>query len=392
MKLLAQVLSVSVVVVVATVARPQSAPPSPASRPTAHAVIITGLGGEKAYSRNVLDWSRRFHAVLTGKCGLKSANISVLAETADPKAKPARAKATIDTIRAAFKQAAGRVRPGDQFILFLAGLGQVNEEVGKLCLPGRDLRADDLEQMLDALPTRNIVIINAASGGAEFLKQYLKDGRVVLTGCGYETEGNQCYFGEFVIRAFETREADTLKGYGNGDGVIDMLEAYCYAAKWTCDWYHRQYRLGDYRPGGRRLAEDDPHIYWVVRGKETRKIWNRLYAGTLHRSVRPTFRPVRDKASGKMLTKDPLPANLDAEPDFDPKWGRFDRHWHFRRMLAETSRLDDNGLSKEAFFLWEPYKLKAHPEDPEPGETTWLARRTVLGRPQRIKKVRPLPK
>ena len=122
--------------------------PAPASKPTAHAIIITGLGGGKTYTRNLLDWSARFSKLLTTRCGLPAAHITVLAETADPKATPPRAKATLENIRAAFSRAAGRVGKNDRFILFIAGLGQVNEEVGKLCLPGVDLRADELEEML----------------------------------------------------------------------------------------------------------------------------------------------------------------------------------------------------------------------------------------------------
>ena len=392
MKPVAQVLLVVTVAVTAAVAFPRDATPATtrpaAAKPAAHALIITGVGVEKAYSRNLLDWAGRFRAVLTGKCGLPAANVAVLTETADPKAKPPRLKATLENIRAAFAAAAKRVGPDDQFILFLAGQGQINEELGKLCLPGPDLRADDLEEMLAALATRNIVIINAASGAAEFLKNYLADGRVILTGCGYETEGNQSYFAEFVLRAFETGEPDRLNGFGNRDGAVDLLEAYCYAARWTANWYHRQCRVEDYRPGGQRLPEGDPNLYWVVRGKQTRKVWNRLYAGTRHRSVRPAFRPAPDKATGKLLTKDPLPANLDTEADFEPKWGRFDKHWHFRRMLAETARLDDTGQAREGLFLWEPYKFKPCPPDGEPGDPTWLARRTVLGRPQRLTKIK----
>ena len=360
-----------------------------ASRPAAHAVIITGLGNDKAYSRNLLDWAGRCRAVLTAKCGLAPANVAILTETADPKADPPRARATVENVRAAFAKAKARVGPRDQFILFLAGHGQINEELGKLCLPGRDLRADQLEEMLADLPTNHIVIINAASGGAEFLKNTLKAGRVILTGCGYETEGNQSYFAEFVLRAFETGEADRLKGYGNRDGAVDLFEAYCYAARWTANWYHRQYRADSYRPGGRPQQPDDPHLYWVVRGRETRKIWDRLYAGTRHRSVRPAFRPVRDKATGKLVTTDPLPPDLDAEADFEPKWGRFDKHWHFRRMLAETARLDDTDAARDGLFLWQPYKFKPCPPDPAPGEPTWLARRTVLGRPERPAKIKP---
>jgi hypothetical protein len=79
---------------------------------------------------------------------------------------------------------------------------------------------------------------------------------------------------------------------------------------------------------------------------------------------------------------DPLPKDLDSEPDPTPKFGRFDKHWHHRRLLAEHARLDDNGKPKQAFFLWKPYKFQDIPKKLEPGETGYLARRTAIGRPE----------
>jgi len=384
--------------IAAAAASATAAPRTPATQPavrrgpTAHAVIITGLGGNEAYSRNLLDWANRFHAVLTGKCGVPAGNVLVLTETAAPKGNPPRRKATLENIRAAMDEMARKVRPDDQFILFLAGHGQIQELVGKLCLPGLDLRSDDLEDMLSALKTEKMVIVNCASGGADFLKDYLKEGRVILTAAGYETEGTQTYFAEFFIRAYETGKADTFaprdsRVYGNKDGKIDMLEAFCYAAKWTADWYHRQYLLTDAKRRKRPKEGEppDPNIYWLVRGKVTRQVWKRLYEGSNYKLTRPEFKPKRDRKTGKIINEDPLPKDLDAEPDFEPKFGRFDENWHNRRILAETARLDDNGIAKEGFFLWKPYKFQKYPKRIHEGDATYLARRTVLGAPKLLK-------
>jgi len=345
---------------------------APAAEPGAtRAVLVAGLGGSEQYSRLLLDWTNRFHAVLTKQCGVPADNIVVLTETEDAKATPPRQKATLENVKAEMEKMARALRTRDQFVLFLAGHGQISEEFGKLCLPGPDLKATDLGDMLDALPAERLVIINAASGGAEFLKSYLRPGRVVLTASGYETEGTQTYFAEFLLQGFETGRADA-----NRDKAIDMLEAYAYAARETANFYHRQHLL-EQPDLGRDVKPDPTKTYWLVRGKETRALWLKLYAGTDNLLARP--RKERDD-SGKEV--DNLPADLDSEPDPTPKFGRFDKHWAYRRLLAEHARLDDTPKPQNALFLWKPYEFADVPKDPKPGETCFLARQTVLGKPR----------
>lgn len=355
-----------------------SAPEIAAGAATTRAVILSGLGGSKQYSRALLDWTARFHAVLTKRCGVKGEHVVVLAETEDLKAAPPRRKSTAENFRAAMAEMRKRLRGDDQFVLFLAGQGQINEEVGKLCVPGRDITAAEVGDLVDALPAKQIVIVNAASGGADFLKAYLRPGRVILTAAGYETEGAQTYFAELFLRGFETGRADV-----NKDKAVDMLEAYAYAARGTANFYHRQYVVE--RPAlGRGVKPTPGKVYWLVRGKQTRAIWRRLYADTHNVLARPQK---RRNDEGKLT--DDLPADLDAEADAAPKFGRYDKHWHHRRILAEHARLDDTGNAKEAMFLWKPYKFQKLPAATQPGQTGYLARRTILGRPAAAAKAKP---
>jgi len=358
------------IVVAATTLQAQPAK-APTTRPAASApagpvtrtVIVSGLGGSKAYSRNLLDWVKRAHAVLTGQCGLRPEHVVVLTEEADPAAKPPRARSTLANFRATMEQMAKTLGPDDQFVLILLGHGQINEPVGKLCLPGPDLKADALADMLDALPTAKIVMINAASGGAEFIKTCAAEGRVLITGAGAEDDGNQTYFAEFFLRGYETGEADA-----NRDKVIDLAEAYCYAARATANFYHRQYLVNT---GGTR-DESDP-LVWYVRGKNTRAIWRKLYAGTKNTLGMPRTSPGEDP-----------PPDPETEPDAEPIFRAFGPHWHNRRVLAEHARLDDNG-GKKGFYLWQPYEFTELPDD-EPGAVGFLTRRTVLGRTELLKR------
>jgi len=54
-----------------------------------------------------------------------------------------------------------------------------------------------------------------------------------------------------------------------------------------------------------------------------------------------------------------------------------------RTIALDTGNaIDDTEITKEAFFLWKPYKFEKLPDRVFPGDTTWLARRTVLGKPK----------
>jgi hypothetical protein len=341
-----------------------------ADAPITRAVIVAGLGGNEQYSRMLTDWAGRFHAVLTKQCSLKGEHVLLLTEAEDAKASPPRRKATTANVKAALGEMARALRPNDQFILVLLGHGQINEESGKLCLPGRDMTAGELGDLLDSLPAEQVVIVNAASGGADFLKAYLRAGRVIVTAAGYETEGTQTYFAEFFLRGYETGRADADR-----NRKIDLLEAYVYAARETANFYHRQYVVK--RPDlGKGVKPTPGKVYWLVRGKETRGIWRKLYADTDNILARPQ----KQRNDEGKLTDD-LPADLDAETDPRPAFGRYDKHWHNRRILAEHARLDDTGRSKQALFLWQPYKFLKPPTDTAPGQTGHLARHTVLGRP-----------
>ncbi len=344
----------------AALGQPAATQPAPATRPAAvaRAIIVSGLGGSKAYSRNLLDWTNRCYKVLTDKCGLKGENVVVLTETADAKAAPPRLESTLENFRAAVEKTKAALGSNGQFILVMLGHGQINEPVGKLCLPGEDLKADELASMLDSLPTGRIVLINASSGGAEFVKTCAAPGRVLITGGGAEDDGNQTYFAEFFLRGYETGEADADK-----DKTIDLMEAYVYAARWTANFYHRQYLVGQAR-GQRSLL--DP-LVWYVRGKDTRAIWRKLYADTNNTLGTPRPGP-----------NDPPLPDPETEPDKEPRFGDFGSEWHNRRVLAEHARLDDNA-GKKGFYLWQPYEFVKLPPD-QPSETGFVARRVALGR------------
>ena len=326
-------------------AAPEEAPP------TARALVLGGhaLDPKGPYARNMNDWVDRFVKLLVGKWGVPVENIQVLADREAAKAEPPVRKSTLKNVHAAFETLKRRLRANDQFILFVVGHGTVTEPVGKLCLPGADLKATELADLLDALPTRKIVIVNCASGGAEFLEKYSRRRRVVVSACGITGQGAQTYFAEFFLLAYERGKADA-----NGDGVITLLEAFNRAAHQCINWYHRQYKV--------KKEKGEPVLprEVIVRTREARRLFRKFYDG------------VKDL---QMLEP---PQGDDEDENSDPSFEGL-QDLPFRRESGEHASLEDRGENRGALH-WTQNKHRVLKG--EPGEQGETAARTVLGSPR----------
>jgi hypothetical protein len=277
---------------------------APARKTEVWALLLGGSQGEPVYGRAMSDWLNRAHALLTKEWKVDPSHVLLLAEKHEKVNLPPAEAPTLENVRNAFKKLKDAMKSGDRLIVLMVGHGQTNEPVGKFCLPGPDLDAEELAKMLDALATTNVVLLHFAGGGAEFQQKLGRKGRVIVCASGKLGEGNQVYFAEFFLRAYETKAADE-----NKDGKITLLEAFNWAGHETVNWYHRQYRNRDGT--------------WRVLGKETRALWKKLYEGS-------------DK---KLATPD----NED-DPDIEPVWGKEPTDdWLSRRILAEHASLDDRG-------------------------------------------------
>lgn len=321
-----------------------AAAPARQAAPTTRVLVIGGLSGDPdgAYARNLRDWIGRFVALMRRE-RVPPANITVLAEAAAPRANPPVGLSTRANVRAAFEKIAEAVNPQDQFVLFIVGHGTVTEPVGKLCLPGPDLNADELAKMLDGLLTRNVAVLNCASGGAEFLRKCARPGRVVVSAAGVEGEGIQTYFAEFLLLGYETHKADR-----DGNGKITVLEAFNWSAGACVDWYHRQKGVKIKTPAGVKPPKEQ---FLIVDGKEACRLFKKFYDGTnmkLHADSRPNV------------------------PDSDPVVGD-------GRETTELASIEDLGEPVKAAVHWvkNQHVLMAG----KPGEQGAVAARAVLGHP-----------
>ena len=297
----------------------------PAGAPRAgqcHALIVSGLGGSPLYARRYRDWAKRFGDHLTSKAKVPAANVTILTSDKDLKSPLVRGPATRKAVLKSLAAMAGTVQPKDQFVLILIGHGSASDKEPTLALPGRDLTPKPLADALLDIQAANQVVLNFSGAAGGFLKDLSCAGRVNISATLPE-ETAEPVFAEFFLRALESARADgegaaTRPPAGAKDGKITLLEAYHWATRQTAMWISRQ-----------TINEDDT---WTVTGKESVKIFKKLYEGPAEESG------TRKLSSDSDATIDD--PDVAVVPPQEPEEARL---WDGRRVVNEHAALDDLG-------------------------------------------------
>jgi hypothetical protein len=173
-------------------------------------LVVVGAGGTKEYGARFAGWAERWKQA----CARADARLTTVGLDAGP-----------DRQRLAevIGQEAARSR-GDLWLVLL-GHGTFDGRTAKFNLRGNDLSADDLAKML-APVHRPLVVIDAASASAPFLKALSGPDRVIVTATRNGREQNVTRFGGFLADTIADPAADLDK-----DGQTSLLEAFLVAAK-----------------------------------------------------------------------------------------------------------------------------------------------------------------
>jgi hypothetical protein len=314
----------------------------PSAPPQTYALLIGGLGGQEPYNHWYEDWTDRFKKYLTGTAGLPDGNVTVLTKDA----------ATADRIQKAIAKLAQQVKPQDQFILFLAGHGEITGKSPTLMLPGPDLSVDDLVAELAAISSKNQVILNFSASSGDFLKHLVSPTRVNIAATS-PTEGNEPMFAEFFLRGMESKRAN-----GGKPDPINLLEAYNWATQQTALWIVRWQQTG-----GTEAAADATNALWKANGKETVEIFEKLYPNV------PTHK--LDPSSDRNAP--------DAVMPLAPPNGEITDDWTDRRVVDEHATLEDCGQEIAVSAIGDKgYQPILGEKQNDPG---YLAKMTVLGKP-----------
>jgi hypothetical protein len=213
--------------------RKAEAPSSPRLPPDPNkfAVIISGIGGDEAYSTRFAKWAGDLRSGLVERLGFAEERVTALTEKPSEEEQPCSA----DVVRDVFGKLRDSVKPDNQVFIFFIGHGSFDGKIARFNLMGKDLSAADYSQLIKNLPARKVVIVNMASASGEFIKPLSGSGRVVITATRSGQEQYAPRFAEHFIAALGNPEADADK-----NGRASAFEAFTYATKLTGDYYEKK--------------------------------------------------------------------------------------------------------------------------------------------------------
>lgn len=198
-------------------------------------VTIAGLGGEEDYEQRFAGWAGELDKLFRESSG----DVSVHTLHGE--------EANRERFRQVVGEIAGKATEGDRFALILIGHGTFDGHEYKINLPGPDVSATELAQMLDAVRAGRQLVANMTSSSGGSLSLLQRPNRTVITATKSGTERNAVVFARYWVAALGDAAADIDK-----NEVISALEAYQYAGRKTADFYATQKRLATEHP----LLED----------------------------------------------------------------------------------------------------------------------------------------
>lgn len=192
-----------------------------AAAPSLHAasytLIVSGLGGESQYEQRF-----REQAAAMAEAAKSTGESEVIVLSGE--------KANREALRKELRSLAGRVAADDRVTVVLLGHGSFDGEEYRLNLPGPDITATELGNLLDQLRARDQLIVNATSSSGAVAESWKRNGRVVITATKSGGERTATRFGEFWKQAMASPEADV-----NKDEVVSAAEAYEFASRKVAD-------------------------------------------------------------------------------------------------------------------------------------------------------------
>jgi hypothetical protein len=222
--------------------------------PMAHAelffVIIAGLGGEQRYEDAFAEQTAALTLVANRTTGAE--RVTVLAGENATRAKLEAALAELET----------RTRPTDSVALVLIGHGSFDGDHYKLNLPGPDIDAKSLAELLARLPARSQLVVNTSSASGAMLDPLKAEGRTLVTATRSGFERNATRFGRYFAAALSENAADI-----NKNGIITAQEAFDFTERSVADSYKEAGALATEHP---QLVGDDAARFTLARLEEQR--------------------------------------------------------------------------------------------------------------------------
>lgn len=197
---------------------------------TTHCVTIAGLGGEPDYEQRFTAWAQDLDKTFR-------ATPDTHVETFTG------AKSTKPAIRAVFDSIAKQAKAEDALVVVMIGHGSFDGTDYKINIPGPDISASELAEMLNHIPAGRQLVVNATSASGASTAMLLRPNRTVISATKSGTEKNATVFARYWIEALRDAAADTDK-----NEVISALESFKYAQLKTKQFYETNKRIATEHP------------------------------------------------------------------------------------------------------------------------------------------------
>ena len=204
--------------------------PGAASAQEAHALILVGIGGGDEYAQRFHEWASGLAGALVERHGLAGDNVTYLGEHAEADGSSRRAD-----VEAALGALVSRAGPDDQVLVVIFGHGTARGDEALVNLPGPDVSATELGELLAPLTTQRVAVVNTTSSSGPFVEALSGPSRTVITATRTAQERNETWFGQYFAQAYTGEDADLDK-----DGRVSLLEAYRYATREVARHYEEQ--------------------------------------------------------------------------------------------------------------------------------------------------------
>lgn len=198
--------------------------PRAAAAQDTYLLVITGVEGDAEHGAQFHKWASALIDAAQKKGGLADATVTYLADKVERDPARIRGRSTSESVRKAFADLAGRVRPSDEVFIVLFGHGSYDGRQAAFNLPGPDLTVSDYAGLLDKIRSARTVFVNTASSSGEFVKGLAGPGRTIVTATRTGGERNETRFPAFFVEAFTGEGADR-----DWNGRISVLEAFDFA-------------------------------------------------------------------------------------------------------------------------------------------------------------------
>jgi hypothetical protein len=195
-------------------------------------LIVGGLGGETRYETRFTSYADSLATAARRTVTDESRVVLLKGEDA-----------TREALRAALDTLAERTDEADSLAVVLIGHGSFDGTLYKLNLPGPDIDGVELGTLLDAIPARAQLIVNATSASGAVLESWTADGRAVITATRSGAERNATRFAEHWADALSNGEADI-----NKNDRITAQEAFDFASRKVADSFEEEGALATEHP------------------------------------------------------------------------------------------------------------------------------------------------